>query len=213
MDDASGGTPCQFPACYTFNRFRAPVCTHIGEHLAATCEQVPEQHGNTVAGIVLCGQHECLAYAVPVERGVHQRFRIVAVGLPVSPLALPLESSGYGIVAKGFLLESHFAQTGISLHKVAHNQGHLHDKLPVGILLLAGFLLFGAVGEILTFVAFAIFLRPCHSLGIFFVVVDALFHTAEYLRFVDTLVAHAEIFLEKGGVDNRTGNTHAHAAY
>ena len=88
----------------------------------------------------------------------------------------------------------------------------IFNEFPVGILLLAGLALFGAVLEVLALIALAIFFGPCHSLGIFLVVIDAFFHAAEQLGFVNAFIAHSEVFLEEVGVNDRTGYTHAHGA-
>ncbi len=103
----------------TAHSFGAPVSAHVGELLSAVCEQMSEEHGDAVACIVLCGEHICLAYAVPVERCVHQGFGEVTVGVEVSPLTLSLETSGYGVVSEGFFLESHLAELGVAGHEVA----------------------------------------------------------------------------------------------
>ena len=172
-----------------------------------------EEHGHAVAGIVLGSHHIGFTDAVPVERGIEQRFGIIAVGIEVGPLTLSLEAGGNGIVAQRLFLEAHLTQLGVALHQVAHDDHHLHDKFPVGILLFAGLALLGTILEVLAFVHLAIFLGPGHCLGIFFLVVDALRHAADDFGQVDRLVAHAQVFLEEVGIDNGAGNTHRHATH
>ena len=190
----------------------APVCADIGEHLAAAGQQMAEKHRNTVASVILGGQDECFADAVPVERSVHQRLGIVSVRLPVGPLTLSLETAGDGIVAERLFLEAHLAQTGITLHKVADNECHLDDEFPVGVLLLACFLLLGTILEILALIGLAVFFCPGHSLGILLMIVDSFIHATQNLCLVDTLIAHSQILLKECRIDDRTGDTHTHRA-
>ena len=99
------------------------------------------------------------------------------------------------------------AELGIALHKVAHDERHLHNEFPIGILAGAVLLLFGAI-LIPTFVHLAIFFSPSHRLGIFFVVVNTFFHAAKNFCFVHTFVAHTEIFLEEVLVNDTACDTH-----
>ena len=201
----------QFFSRHTLHGFGTPIRTHVAEHLPATGQQVAEQHGHSVTGVVFSSQHVCLADTVPVERAAHQGFREIAVGFPVRPLALSLETGGNGIMPDGLLLEAHLTKPGITLHQVTHDKGHLHHKLPIGIFLLPGFLPFGTV-LFPSLLRLAIFLRPGHGFRIFFVVVNALFHAAQDFGFIDTLIAHAQILLEEILVYDAPGNTHALAA-
>ena len=124
-----------------------------------------EQHGHAVAGIVLGSHHIGFTDAVPVERGIEQRFGIIAVGIEVGPLALSLEAGGNGIVSQRLFLEAHLTQLGVAPHQVAHDNHHLHDELPVGILLFAGLALLGTILEVLAFVHLAIFLGQAIALA------------------------------------------------
>ena len=212
MDDATRGLARQFLASDTLHGLGAPVGAHIREDLGTIGEQMAEEHGHTVAGIVFGGQHIGLTDAVPVERGIEQCLGIVTVGVEVGPLALSLESGRNGIVPQRFLLESHLQQFGVALHEVAHDEGHLHDKLPVGVLLLACLGL-GLHIIVLALVLLAVLLGPCHGLGILLLVIDALGHAADNLGEVDRLAAQAQVLLEEVGIDDRARNAHRHAAH
>ena len=206
-----GGNTFKFLSGHTLHGLGTPVGTYIGEHLCLLREQVHEEHGHTVEGIVLSGYDDGLAAAVPVETGVEQGFAEVTVGLPVGPLALTLETAGNGVVAQRFLGESHFAEAGIALHQVAHDEVHLRHEFPILVLFLAGLLLFGAV-LVPPFVHLAVGIHPCLGLDVFFLVVDAFVHAAQDFGLIHLLVAHAKVFLEEVGVDNAAGNTHRHAS-
>ena len=56
------------------------------------------------------------------------------------------------------------------------------------------------------------FLYPFHSLGVFFLVVDAFLDATENLGHINLLGTQAKIFLQEIGVDNTAGNTHRHIA-
>ena len=201
----------QFFSRHTFHGFGTPICTHITEHLPATGQQVAEQHGHCVAGVVFSSQHVCLADTVPVERAAHQSFREIPIGLPVRPLTLSLETCSNGIMPDGLFLEAHLTKPGITLHQITDDKGHFHDKFPISIFLFPGFLPFGTV-FIPTFFRLAILLRPCHSFIIFFVVIYSLFHATQDFGLVHTFIAHAQIFLKEILVHDTACNTHALAA-
>ncbi len=202
MDYTSCGTSGEFLAGDTLHSLGAPVCAHVGEHLSAAGEEVSEEHSDTIAGIILSSNDECLTDTVPVERSVHESLGVVAVGFPVGPLTLSLESCGYSVVTESLLLETEFAETGVAFHEVAHDECHLNDELPVGIFLLTGLALLRTVLEVLTLAGLAVLLGSLHSAGILLVIVDPFLHTAEDLGLVDALIAHAEIFLEEIGVND-----------
>ena len=152
-----------------------------------------------------------MPYAVPVERAAHQGLREIAVRLPVGPLALSLETGRKGVVPDGLFLESHVVQAGIAQHQVADDEGHLHDKLPVAVLLLAGLLPLGAV-LVPSLLRLAIFFGPGHGLDKLVVVVDAFIHATQDFGLVHALVAHAQVFLEELLVHDAAGDAHALAA-
>ena len=111
-----------------------------------------------------------------------------------------------------FFEETHFAEFGIALHQVAHDEGHLYYKFPVGILASAVLLFFGAV-LVPALIYLTIFFSPRHCLGILFVVVNTFFHAAKDFRFVHAFVAHAQVFLEEVLVYDTTRDTHTLATY
>ena len=168
-----------------------------------------EEHSHAVACVVLGSECDRLAQTVPIERGVHECFRIVAVRVEVGPLALALETACDGVVSDSLLLIAELGETRVAVHEVLHDDHHLHDELPVLVLLLACLCLLGAVSDVLALVGHAVLACPLHSLLKLYVVVDAFCHAADDLGEVDALVAHAEILLEEVRVDDRTGDTHA----
>ena len=207
MDHTACSETCQFLASYTLHSFRAPVCTNVREHLSATSQQLTEQHCHSVASIVFSSNYICFADTVPVECTTHQRFSKVTVWLPVSPLALALETGCDSVVADCFFQESLFAEFRVALHQVANDESHLHYEFPVSILTCAVFLLFRTV-LVPTFVHLAPLFSPSHCLFVFFVVVDTFFHTAEDFCFVHAFVTHTEVFLEEILVNDTTSDTH-----
>ena len=212
MNHTARSQTCQFLASYTLYSLGAPVCTNVGEHLAATGQQLAEEHCHGIACIVFGSNNISLADTVPVEGAAKQSLGEVTVGLPVGPLTLSLETCRNSIVADSLFLEAHLAELGIAQHQVANDEGHLHYKFPVGILACTVLLLLGTV-FVPTLVHLTVFLCPSHSLGILLVVVDTLFHAAEDFCLVHALVAHAQIFLEEVLVDDTACNTHALATY
>ena len=94
------------------------------------------------------------------------------------------------------------------MHEVLHDNHHLYDEVPVGILLLACLGLALAVGDVLALVAHTVLAGPSHSLLVLLGVVDALGHAADDFGEVNALVAHAEILLEEVGIDDTSGDTH-----
>ncbi len=98
-------------------------------------------------------------------------------------------------------LESEFLQFRVAYHEVAHDNGHLHDKLPILVFLLAGLGLFRNV-NVYTLLCHAVLAGPLHRLLEFLLVIDSFCHAADDLGKVDRLIAHAQIFLEEIGVDD-----------
>ena len=68
--DAAGGFALQFLTRYAFYGFGAPVGAHVGENGGRLGNQVTQQHGYAVQGVVFRGQDEGFADAVPVEGGI-----------------------------------------------------------------------------------------------------------------------------------------------
>ena len=114
-------------------------------------------------------------------------------------------------MTQSLFLESSLQQFGVADHQVAEYHGHLHHHFPIRILLLA---CLGFLGSVLveTLVGNTMFLYPFHSLGIFFLVVDAFLDATENLGHINLLGTQAKIFLQEIGVDNTAGNTHRHIA-
>ena len=212
MNHTASSEACQFLAGYTLHGFRAPVCTNVREHLSTTGQQFAEQHSNSVTSIVFSSHYVSFADTVPVECTTHQSFSKVTVRLPVSPLALALETGSDSVVADSFFQEAHFAELRIALHQVADDERHLYYEFPVGILACTVFLLFRTV-LVPTFVHLAPLFCPSHGLFVFFVVVDTFFHTAEDFCFVHAFVTHTEVFLEEVLIHDTTGDTHTLATY
>ena len=111
-------------------------------------------------------------------------------------------------MSDGFLLESELFKARIAVHEVLHDNHHLHDELPVLVLLLACLCLLGAVSDVLALVCHAVLASPLHGLLKLYVVVDAFCHAADDFGEVNALVAHTEILLEEVRIDDRTCDTH-----
>ena len=186
----------QFLTGHTFHCFRAPIGTYVRENLCTVSQQMAEEHSYSVAGIIFSSQYVSFTNTVPVERSIQQGFREVTVRVEVRPLTLSLETSRNSIVTKCFFLESHFLQLRITFHQVAHDNGHLHNEIPVGIFFRTCLSL-GFYIEILSFVFLAIFFSPSHRFGVFFLIVNSFRHTANDFRQIYRLTAHTQIFLEE----------------
>ena len=167
-----------------------------------------EEHGNAVACVVFCSERDSFARSVPVERSIHERFGIVAVRIEVGPLALALETACDSVVSDSLFLETNLLKARVAVHEVLHDDHHLDDEFPVGILLLTCLGLALAVGDVLALVAHAMLAGPCHSLLVLLGVVDALGHAADDFGEVNAFVAHTEIFLEEVGIDDTSGDAH-----
>ena len=63
------------------------------------------------------------------------------------------------------------------------------------------------------FILFAIFLSPGHRFGIFFLVINAFGHAADYFCQIDRFITHTQIFLEEVRIYNRAGNTHRNTTH
>ena len=113
-------------------------------------------------------------------------------------------------MAQGFLSKAQFLQLGIALQEIPDDDGHLHGELPVLVLFLTGFLQIRPVADI--FVFLAVLFSPFERLLELFVVVDAPFHPADDLHFVDAFTAHPQVVFEEVRVHDGTGDTHADGA-
>ena len=210
MDDSRGGLAGEFLAGHPLDSLRAPVRPHIGEDLRTVGQQVRHKHSRAVERVVLCGKNRRLPAAVPVEIGVQKGLREVPVRHPVGPLTLSLETSGDGVVSKSLLLESHLAELRVAVHKIHHDDGHLHHKLPILVLLLTGLLLAFRV-LVPALVRHAVFLDPGHSLLELLRIVYSKIHTPQDLDLIYTFIPHSQILLEEVGVHDRAGDAHRHA--
>ena len=166
----------QLLTSHTFHSFRAPISTYVRENLCTISQQMAEEHSYSVAGIIFSSQYVSFTNTVPVERSIQQGFREVTVRVEVRPLTLSLETSRNSIVTKCFFLESHFLQLRITFHQIAHDNGHLHNEIPVSIFFRTCLSL-GFYIEILSFVFLAIFFSPSHRFGVFFLIVNSFSHT------------------------------------
>ena len=70
----------------------APIGAEIGKNLRGVGEQPSEEHGGAIQGIVFCCDDVRGAAAIPVERGIQNRLKEVAIRHVVGPLALALEA-------------------------------------------------------------------------------------------------------------------------
>ena len=114
-------------------------------------------------------------------------------------------------MSESLLLEAHLEQLRVAVHKVPHDEVHLYDEFPIGVLFLAGLLLVRAV-LVPALVDLAVLLDPGHSPGKFFFVVYALVHPAEDFGLIDLLVAHSEVLLEEVRVDDGACDAHCYGA-
>ena len=210
MDDSRGGLAGEFLAGNPLDGLRTPVSPNIREYLRAVGQQVPHKHGRAVERVVLGGEDRWLPAAIPVEVGVEEGLGKVSVRHPVGPLTLSLKTSGDGVVSKSLLLEPHIAEFRVAVHQIHHYDGHLHHKLPILVLLLAGLLLAFRV-LVPALVRHAVFLDPGHSLLELLRIVYSKIHTPQDFDLIDTFIPHSQIFLEEVGVHDRAGDAHRHA--
>ena len=211
VDDSRGGLAGEFLAGHPLDSLRAPVRPHVGEDLRTVGQQVRHQHSRTIERVVLRRENRRLPASVPVEVGVQKGLGEVPVRHPVRPLTLSLETSGDGVVTESLLLESHLAELRIAVHKIHHDDGHLHHELPVLVLLLTGLLLTLRV-LVPALVRHTVFLDPCHSLLELLRIVYSKIHTPQDLDLIDAFVPHSQIFLEEVGVHDGAGDAHCHAS-
>ena len=99
----------------------------------------------------------------------------------VRPLSLSLESSAYRVMSDRLFAAS-FGKIGVSLVQVLDDDSHLGGKLPVLLLLLIGLL--NEIG-ILVKPLSAVFLNPGKSFLVLILIIDVLFHAAQYLNFIN----------------------------
>ena len=209
MNEAASRLAGEAVARHSVHRIRAPVGAHIGEDLSRAREQVTEEHCQSVEAVVLRGHDVRLANSVPIKGGVEDGLEEVAIGEVIRPLALSLESRRDGIVTQGLLAVAEIRQARVADHQVASDESHLHDHLPVRVLLLAASL---HLPGIVVLALAAVGLCPLRGAGQLLGVVDPLVHTTDELRHVDRFDAHPQILLKESMLDNGPGNSHGYAA-
>ena len=211
VDDSVCGLAFEGLAGDAFDGVGAPVGPYIGKDGGTLRHQVAQQHCDAVQGVVLGGQDEGFANAVPVEGRVQDGLGKITVGIEVCPLPLALETAQDGVVAKGFLSEAQLLELGIALEQVADDDGHLDGEFPVLVLFFAALLEVLAVAHIL--VLLAMDLGPGKGFLEFLVVVDAAFHTADNLHLVYAFAAHSQVVFEEVGIHDGTGYAHTDCTY
>ena len=187
------------------HRLRAPVGTHIRKNLRPVGQKLHEQHAETVQHIVFRCQHIRLSRTVPVKGSIQHGLREICIGIKVRPLTLSLEARCDGVVANHFFFAS-FRKVLVAVHQILDDAHHLHDELPVLILLFSVFL---HRFRILVKAFDAVCLRPGQRLFKLCLIVDALCHAADDFHLVHGLHAHAKIFFNKSGIDDGTADSHA----
>ncbi len=99
------------------------------------------------------------------------------------------------------------SQRRISSHQVATDHRHLDTEFPVAFFFGGGLFDGIVIGAFL-----AVGAGPFQGAGIFLFIIDSALDSAEDFHFIHRFAAHAEIFLEKFGIHDRTGDPHRHAA-
>ena len=193
---------------HALDGLRAPISTHVGEHLGFVGQQLHEEHAETVQHIIFRCKDVGFAGAVVVKSGIENSLGEVTVGIEVRPLSLALEAAGDGIVADHFLFAA-LRQVGIAVHQVFDDQVHLQSEVPILVLLLAGAL---QIFRILIKAFLDIFVSPGFQLFEFLLVVDALCHAADHFHLVDRFHTHAEILFNELAVNDRAADAHADGA-
>ena len=93
-------------ASYPFYRFRTPVGPYISEDLWRIGQEIVEEHGHAVKGIIFSGEDIRLTNPVPVKLRVKEGFHEVPVREVVSPLTLALETSHESVVTYRFFFKT-----------------------------------------------------------------------------------------------------------
>ena len=131
----------------------------------------------------------------------------------VCPLTLTLETACDRVVTN-FLLYECIREILVACHKVFDDAIHLNSELPLFLFL------FGCEFDLAVFAEernclwvvitalFAVFFCPCKSFLVLFLVVNAFFHTAKDLNFINGLNAHTEVLFHHILIDDGTGDTH-----
>src|SRR5437868_4411829 len=95
-----------------------------------------EGHAHAVETVILGGDNKRLANAVPIERGVQDRFQEIAVWIMICPMALALKAGQNGVMAQRLFAETQLCQARIANHQVANNDRAFDDEIPFPVLAL-----------------------------------------------------------------------------
>ena len=203
------------PACHTLAGLGAPIGTHVMEAGRGVGDQRAQQHGHTVAGVVLRCKGRGHFRAVPVESAGQDGLGKIRVGQPVCPLALPLEAACHRVAAQRFLVPAQLVQLRVAVQDVPHHHRHLGDKLPVlvrGHDLGPGNDLRQVFARVAVKALAAIGLYPGQRPFVFLRIVNTQRDAAHDLRHVHPFGAHPEIFLEQLRVAEAARNAHCDTA-
>ena len=197
---------------YSLYRLAAPVSTNVREHSSAAGQLFLEQHAQSVQAVILCCQNVRLTCSVIVEGSGKECFRIIAVRPVVGPLSLALESAGDCVVSESLLFEFLSAcgnllirELRVAAHQVFDDDIHLDRELPLLILHLTGLL---DPLRVLVPCFLAVLLCPLQSSLELCLVIDTLFHTAEYFNLIHRLYTHAQIGLHEILVHDGSADSH-----
>ena len=91
---------------YPFYCFRTPVGPYVSEDLWRIGQEIVEEHGYAVEGIVFSSEDIRLTNPVPVKLRVKEGFHEVPVREVVGPLALALETSHESVVTYRFFFKT-----------------------------------------------------------------------------------------------------------
>ena len=205
MPAGGRGDAFQLVAGGLFNGLRAPIGAHVRKNLRRVGQKLAKQHAQAVEYVVLGSQHIGLARSGPVEGCIQQRFGEIAVGIEIRPLPLSLEPGRDGVVAEHFFLAV-VGQVRVAAHQVFDDAHHFDDEGPILFLLLRRFL---DCGGVFVQALLALFAGPGKRTLKFRVVINFFGHAADDFDLVHAFHAHAQIFFDKGGINNRSADAHA----
>ena len=209
-----GSLALQLVAGHPLGCLTRPIGADVRKDLRTVGQQTHHQHTHTVENVVFGRQRIRLTGALIIEGGAEQRFRIVAVRPVVGPLTLTLEAAGDRVMTNLLFLEF-IGQIGVACHQILDDAIHLDGELPLLLFLLGSELdthLFAEEVHLVGVVVatlFAMRFGPRKRLLELFLVVDALFHTAQNLDLVNRFDAHTEVLFHHALVHNGAGNAHA----
>ena len=178
-------------------------------------DQRAQQHGHTVAGVVLRCKGRGHFRAVPIESAGQDGLGKIRVGQPVCPLALPLEAARHRVAAQRLLVPAQLVQLRVAVQDVPHHHRHLGDELPVlvrGHDLGPGNDLRQVFARVAVKALAAIGLYPGQRPFVFLRIVNPQRDAAHDLRHIHPFGAHPEIFLEQLRVAEAARNAHCDTA-